>query len=233
MLVDTGAMDGPPPLDVLRAVASTSLYLVSGTYRRREDGDLQFDGHRPGPGWHAHGYFCRWLWMLGSGRFRRMRIWKRRWYCPQTGKTCHSRPFDDLGRVSVCGLTFVLLLSGWLCSPRGLAAHQALLPELEGAVSRRTLWRWLHRLLPNALTIQHDCRRAVIERCEPRPVERLFPRGLSPPEKQGTWRDPQATDIIWRGFAFIISSAEKLSVPASLLLAEARGRSVPQKPDWI
>ncbi len=228
---DTRGMD-ESAVEELREVVGASLYLVSGEYLRRGD-DLQYNGQRPGPGWHGHGSFSRWLRVLGPNGLSRLRLWKPRWLDPKAKVTCHSRPPDELGRVSVCSLTFVLLLYGYLQAAQGAARHHAVLDVLENAVTRRTILRWMPRACARAKEIQQAMRLAVIERSEPRPVERLFPRGLSPPDSLGqrNWRDPQAATILWRGLAILITGAVKLKVPAAILLAEARGRSAtPQSP---
>jgi hypothetical protein len=76
--------------DRLRPFVIGSLFTMGGGYRQRADGDLQYNGERPGEGWHAHGYFARRLWMLDLGRQQlvRKRIWKRRWLDPVVGQTC-------------------------------------------------------------------------------------------------------------------------------------------------
>jgi hypothetical protein len=52
----------------LRDVVASSLFVAGSVYTRRPDGDLCFNGERPGPRWHGHGYFPRRLWMLEEGR---------------------------------------------------------------------------------------------------------------------------------------------------------------------
>lgn len=220
--MDTGSVDGTPSLEQLREVASSSLFEVGQVYTRRSNGDLQFTGARPGPGWQGHGYFSRWMWCLRAGDLIHVRIWKHRWWHPQEG-TCHSRPPDEMGRLSVCALVYVLALFGWLSAPCGLQEHEPIWFDLKTTPSRRTLQRWLQRALPKALETQQAYRLAVIERCEPRPVESLFPRGLSPPEwPRRPWRDPPVVDRLWRAYAFILGATVTLHLPAALLLAEAR-----------
>ena len=228
-------MGGIPTFAELHAQSWLSLFLVGGGYRRRGS-DLQFDGDRPGPGWVGHGYFSRWLEVLGPRGVERLRLWKRRWLCKQSGQTRHSRPPDELGRLSVCSLTFVLVLFSSLVAQGGAAKHEAVAPGLEPAKSRRTRQRWLSRASGCALDSQQAIRLAIIERSEPRPMERLFPAGLSPPEQLGRrpWRDPQAVTILWRGLAMFFTAAVRLKVPAPILLAEAQRRSAtPEKPLWI
>ena len=220
-------MDGTTPsLEQLREIAHSSLFEVGQVYTRRSNGDLQFTGTRPGPGWQGHGYFSRWMWWLRSGELIRVRIWKHRWIHPAKG-TCHSRPPDEMGRLSVCALVYVLALFGWLSAPCGLQEHEPIWFGLKTTPSRRALQRWLQRALPKALETQQACRLAVIERCEPRPVESLVPRGLSPPEwPRRPWRDPPLVGSLWRAFALVLGAAVKLDLPAALLLAEARCKEV-------
>ncbi len=223
--MDTGSVDGTTPsLEKLREIASSSLFAVGQVYTRRSNGDLQFTGVRPGPGWEGHGYFSRGLWVLHAGRLKHVRIWKHRWLDRTGGTgTCHSRPPDEMGQLSVCALVYVLALFGWLSAPCGLQNHEPIWFDLKTTPSRRTLQRWLQRALPKALETQQAYRLAVIERCEPRPVESLFPRGLSPPEwPRRPWRDPPLVGRLWRAHALILGAAVTLRLPAALLLAEAR-----------
>jgi hypothetical protein len=210
----------------LREAVRGSLFAVSGLYRVRCDGDLQYDGARPGEGWDAHGYFSRLLWMLVDGRLIRRRLWKRRWLLREVGRTCHSRPPEDVPSLWSCALIVVLKLWALLDGTSGLHTSPEVLPALEGHVSPRTTSRWLGRMLPRALELHQAMRRAVIERCEPRPIERLFPAGLSPPRglQCRRWRDPSSVATLWRAFAIVLAGAIELSVPSALLLAEARGR---------
>ena len=219
-------MPGTLDAERIREATRGSLFAVSGLYRVRSDGDLQYGGVRPDGGWDAHGYFPRWLWMLLDGRPVRRRLWKRRWLLPEEGRTCHSRPPDDAPLLRSCTLIVVLKLWALLDGTSGLHTSPEVLPELEGHVSPRTASRWLRRVLPRALELQQAVRRAVIERCEPRPIERLFPAGLSPPRGLvcRRWRDPSAVSTLWRALAVLFVGAIELSVPTALLLAEARGR---------
>lgn len=214
-----------PPGAGLRPAELDSLYSVAGVYSRRVGGDLQYSGERPGPDWHVHGYFPKGLWMLREGRLVFRSVWKRRWQRIGTKTTCHSRPPDDLPFVQFCTLIVVLKLWSWLSSGVGLH-HKYQSPDPLPAGSKRTVQRWLRRSLPRSEDIQQAIRLAVIERSEPRPVERLFPRGLSPPAElvRRPWKDPDAVVTLWRALAFTIYGEELLHTPVAVLLAEARGR---------
>jgi len=212
----------------LLEVVTRSLFVAGCVYRRRRDGDLQFDGVRPGDRWIAHGYCSRRLWMLDGVRLVRRRLWKRRWLDPEMGETCHSRPPDDAAQVWSCTLIVALKLWAWLDAREGGASGAPeILDVLEEHAHVCTVARWLHRAAARALEIEQAIRHAVIERSEPRPVELLFPAGLSPPEEllRRRWRcDPSDIASLWRALAFLFGGAIRLSVPAACLLAEARGR---------
>ncbi len=223
-MVDTGRVDGTPPLEELREAVSNSLFLIGGGYRRRANGDLEFEGSRPGPDWWGHGYFSRRLRILRAGRGERVCLYKHRWWHPTEG-TCHSQPPDEMGRLSVCALVYVVALFGWLAAPGGVHTHEPILSDLKRTPSPRTLQRWLQRELRRPLQTQQAYRLAVIERCEPRPVESLFVGGLSPPQwLRRPWRDPPLVASLWRAYALTLGAAVKLSLPAAVLLAEAHGK---------
>ena len=206
-----------------------SLLRVSVLYRRRADGTWQYDGARPGPDWHAHGYFPRLLLVVVGGALARVVVWKRRWRHVETGRTCHSRPPDDPPRLMSSSLVVATLLWAWLAGGAGLQHAQDRLPHAAGSPewpSERTLLRWLHRCCSAALAIQQAVRLAILEKSEPRPVERLFPGGLPPPAEllRRRWQDPPLVDCLWRALALAWHGAPKLSTPVAILLAEARGR---------
>ena len=212
--------------DQLRDVVASSLFVAGSVYTRRPDGDLCFNGERPGPRWHGHGYFPRRLWMLEEGRLVRRRLWKRRWRDPTTGSTVHSRPPEDAAQVWSCTLIVLLKLWAWLDGSL-LAGHEVV-PELETHGSFRTVQRWGGRAAARADEVLHYTRLTVIERSEPRPVEHLFPSGLSPPDGllRRRWRRPREIQRLWQALAWLFAGAIALSTPASLLLAEARGRMI-------
>ena len=206
-------------------MVASSFCVVAGVYVRLPNGDLRFDGVRPGPDWHAHGYFSRRLWMLVQGRRVRRRLWKRRWRNPKTRVTCHSRPPDDAASVWSCTLVVVLKLWAWLDGD-GLLTSREVVDELEGHAAFRTVQRWLGRALDRVDELLHYLRHAVIERCEPRPVEHLFPSGHDPPAQllRRRWRRPVEVARLWQALAWLFGGAIALATPAALLLAEARGR---------
>lgn len=230
-LSHTGRVDGTTDIDRLRSLLGIGLGLVTGAYGRR-GGELVFMGERPGPGWVGHGYYVISPATLVACRVARVRLWKHRWRERATGRTCHSEPPDTIVRGRFSTLVLVLVLWGWLDGEAGLHRHRARLPELEGTASLRTLQRWLRRTAAVGLAIQQAVRRAIIERCEPRPAEHLLLAGRDPPVRilAPGWANPNGVEALWRGLALLFRGAVELEVPLSNLLAEARGR-YPLGPD--
>jgi len=158
---------------------------------------------------------------------KQVAVFKRRWRRKGTNTTCHSRPPDDPVLVRFCTLIVLLKIWAWLSGPRGIHHCEDTLSEREQCVcSPRTLQRWFSRATARAMDIQQAIRLALIERCEPRPLERLFPGGLSPPEglRRRRWKDYPSVVHLWRALALALQGAEALGVPMCTLLAEARGR---------
>jgi hypothetical protein len=215
-----------PPLSQIRSLISNSLFEVAEIYHRRSNGDLQFDGERPGSGWHVLGYFAVTVVMLVDGNTRKVRLWKRRFRLYGTNTTCHSRPPDFLPGYRFCSLVVTLKLWAWIDSELGLHNYPEFLPSLQDCGSRRSVQRWLRRLQPQALGIQQAVRLAAIERCEPRPLERLFPAGLSPPARvcRKRWQDTKSVSRLWRALSLLFGVCTKLTIPLAIMLAEARGR---------
>ncbi|MBI4933412.1 MAG: hypothetical protein HY828_06005 [Actinobacteria bacterium] len=163
--------------------------------------------------------------MIG-GHLTSVWLLKQRWLDASTGRTCHSRPPDDVPWLHFCTLVIALKLWSWLDGGRGVASAPSVVEDVDDRPCPRTVQRWLLRAQRYAMEIQQAIRLAVIERSEPRPVETLFPGGLSPPDHlvRRRWRDPPALDKLWRALALLMSGARGLCVPAAVLLAEARGR---------
>lgn len=207
----------------LRQVAASSLVALDAGYDRLPDGSFAWCGERPSGGWHVHGWTVARPWAVIDGRRQRITVRKRRWRRADRSATCHSQPPDAL-RVRSDPLLVVLELWCWLDALVGL--HRYVSPFDDGP-ARRTVQRWLRRAVPVAAATQHALRRAVIERSEPRPLEMLFPRGLSPPRSQQRrrWRDPSSVSTLWRGLAILLIGASKLRISCASLLAEARRRS--------
>ena len=212
--------------EMVRKAACNSLLLATGLCIRCSDGSLRYNGEQPGPGWHVHGYCDKTLWLLEDGEVIRVLLHKRRWLLYGTNKTCHSRPPGDSALVRSSSLIVFLVLWTWLDGGQGLHNRQDVFPDLERCASGRTAQRWLHRSRSMAIEIQQAIRLVLIERCEPRPVEILFPVGLPPPEGllRRRWDDVESTESLWRALAFALIGSVALSVPLSSLLAEARGR---------
>lgn len=196
-----------------------------GAYRMRGKGELQYDGRRPDGGWHAHGYFRCGLTVVLNGRLCRRYLWKRRWRRVADGRTVCSRPPDDLA-LRHCALVVLIELWSWLDGADGVLRAQSVLGAEDLRPSPRTVQRWLRNLLVAPMALQQPIREAIIERSEPRPVELIFPSGLSPPGglTRRCWADRPGVEQLWRAIAMLLGGAIALGVAAPVLLAEARGR---------
>ena len=218
------------PALIFRELVTTSLMLAPNLYVQRFDGSFELIGSRPNDGhWHGHGYFDRMLWILRGGKLERIKLWKHRWLLVGTNTTCHSRSPEELPSFNASLLVVFLVIFAWLDSGKGLSNKMRFEPIFgveEQCASRRTQQRWLQKLVPGSLNIQQAIRRAVIERCEPRPVETLFRGGLPPPEglERRPWKNPPSVAALWRAFVILFVGALVLDVPVLLLLTEARGR---------
>ena len=224
-----------PLLEAVRGIAGDGLHMLSSGYRRRPDGSLQYDGERPGARWHAHGYFAVGMWMLADGVVRRAVLYKRRWLDPDAKVTCHSRPPDDPGLVRFCTLIIVLRLWAYVSGAMGFLHRSEVHPDLLDCGSDRTVQRWMSRAQGQALETQQAIRLAIIEKSEPRPMERLFRGGLSPPNgfHCRQWQNPPAAETLWRALAMLLVTARKLGTDVSILLAEARRRCSGQKDSFV
>lgn len=123
-------------------------------------------------------------------------------------------------------LTVLAKLWSWLSSDRGVQRYEELDPALGAFGCPRSAQRWHARLVRHGVMLEQALRTAVIERFEPQPVEKLFPRGLSPPGavRCRRWRDPAATYSLATGLAFLFDGARALATTAPVLLAEAHRR---------
>lgn len=212
-------------LALLQAVAANGCAALGLWGTLAGDGRLIYVAARPGPDWHAHGSFAARAADLRRGRLRSVVVVKPRWRHRESGATCHSRPPDDLG-LRYSGLVVALELWAWLDAGLGLHRYISIFPDLEERPSRRTVQRWIARFRPSALDLQQHLREALIDLCEPRPVEQIFPGGLSPPASlvRRAWRDPEWTGLLHRALAMLLGGAIALDAPVSSLLAEARRR---------
>ncbi len=196
-------------------------------YTFRSDGGLQFDGERPGPQWHAHGWMWKWQCRLRKGHVAWVVVYKRRWRLKGTNRTCHSRPLDDGICSSFVSIIVALRIIGVIDSPVGFHGRDEVLEALtEGAGSDRTVQRWVARAQGEAMSIQQAIRLVIIEEVEPRPVESLFRGGLSPPIAVASrrWHSPRSIFVLWNAYAMLLLASSKLAKPATYLLAEARRR---------
>jgi hypothetical protein len=220
--------------DAQRRWCRNSLFVAAGLYQRRADGEWQYDGSRPGAGWHGHGYCSKQLTVLYSGRPTQIRLHKHRWRLDGTNRTRHSRPPDDPLLVRFCTLLIVLRLWSCVSAVRGFHHRREVHPDLLDCGSDRTVQRWLSRALRRAAQTQQAICLAVMDKSEPRPMEKLFRGGLSPPVGLH-WhqrQDPPAVQTLWRALAMLFVAATELGADVSILLAEARRRFSGAKDSW-
>lgn len=208
--------------DLLRAVAGSGLAALrlSG-FTVDDDGVWHYPGVRPGPKWHGNGSFVAAHGDLDRSRLVVLRVAKPRWRDPATNASVHTPPPGDLG-ARYSGIIVALQLFAWLDAAVGLHRFEALFPSLDDRPSRRTVQRWLARLLPRALILQHHARLVVFRFVDkPRPLDVLFPGGIPPPARPRPWRDPVPVAQLFRGLAMVLGAAMAVSRPAALLVTEA------------
>jgi hypothetical protein len=214
---------------------SNSLFLCAGIYEQRPNGEWRYKGERPAPGWHGHGYFSRKLTVLQNGHPIQITVNKHRWRLDGTNTTCHSRAEDDLPLIRYCTLIIVLRLWAWSDATVGFHHRREVHDDLLYAGSDRTVQRWMQRAQIFSLDTQQAIRLCVLERSEPRPMERLFEGGLSPPKGYMIVRsqNPSAAEALWRAFAMLICTTREYGVNASILLAEAKRRCSRPKDSFL
>lgn len=204
-----------------------SLFALGGVYRPHKGGSYIYVGERPDADCYGHGYFPRWLVVLVSGQPFRICVYKHRWIYKTTGETTHSRPPDDPRLVRFCTLIVMLRVWASLSSNLGFYNRKEAFEGLEtGCGGERTVQRWVSRAISNGMEIQQAIRLVLIEESEPRPVERLFNGGLSPPDAvmRRRWKSPSNLSRLYLGYAMLLVASRKLAKHASRLLAGARRR---------
>ena len=90
-----GTDESVAPSEGIEEFVRDSLFALSGVYVSRPDGSLQYDGVRPGGGWHGHGWLTKTIAVLVDGTPSTVVLHKHRWRQVGTTTTCHSRPPDD------------------------------------------------------------------------------------------------------------------------------------------
>jgi hypothetical protein len=211
--------------ELLRAVADSGLAALRlAGFTVDDDGVWHYPGVRPDPEWHGNGSFGAKHLDLDRARVVVLRVAKPRWRDPATDASVHTPPPGDLG-AHYSGLIVALQLFAWLDSAVGLHRFEALFASLDDRPSRRTVQRWLARLLPRALILQHHARVTVFRVVgKPRPLDALFPGGIPPPARPRPWREPGAVCQLFRGLAMVLGAAMAVSRPAALLVTEAWGK---------
>jgi len=185
-------------------------------------------GARPGPGWWAHGYARRRLWVLHDGRVTVAEIFQQRWLDRASGRTrqdCPARavPWSRYGLVVVFAAVWA-----WLSSDDGL--YGVRWPWAGRQPARRTVQRWLARLLAEAAAWQAVLRAELMDRLAPRVLDEVFPGGLDPP--RGVARLQRQTadqgEVFTRAVAMLRRAAPLLKLTQATLLCAAHRRKQAQ-----
>lgn len=191
------------------------------------DGELRWPGKRPEGHWHGHGWVPTTKTFLVDRRLVARRVLRHRWRRVGSNDTVVSPCPDEVGRLAFAATVVVLKVWAWLAGERGVEHVDEVDDALIGRPEPRTVQRWLARMRPRALRLQHALRDTVLEEgSEPWPAEKLFPGGLPPPEglRRRRWRDPESTYQVFRGLLWLLGGAVRLDRVIPRLLARARGR---------
>jgi len=201
--------------------------VVSSSELRLEARGWVYRGPRPGEGWVGHGTTPKTLRVLHGGVLQELVVHKQRWLHPD-GHTVHDRPPRDV-HWSRYGLLVVFrAVWTWLNTDRGL--HHVVWPWGEERPSRRSVQRWLARLLPDGLRWQQAIRQVVVDHLAPRPLEEEYPTGLPPPGGLARWSKETAHRVgeLARGLTLLMT-APLSNIPRSTLLVEARRRFLAER----
>lgn len=212
--------------------ARNSLFVLCDIYTPLGGGRYLYSGKRPGSDWYGHGYFSKNLTVLQNGKPEQIELYKHRWKHRDTKATVHSRPPDDPGYVRCCSLIVVLRIWAFISTRKGFHNREEVFPSLwTGCGSDRTVQRWTKRALENSIDIQQAIRHCLIDESEPRPVERLYLGGLSPPDSVSNrrWKSSQNLTELYRAYAMLFVAAREHAEHASNLLAGAQRRMPKQK----
>lgn len=174
---------------------------------------------------HAHGRYKRWLKTFKRWLLTPVKVWKHRWLCLCCGRTMSTGPPDVLPYLPLCTLVIVILLWSYLDGERGI--RNCIPPELGNDTTARSLARYLKRAKTVCLKTQQAIREVWMEIKEPRPWEKCFFSGLSPPQSliKRHRRDPSQVGILWRALAMLLRGSKTLSANPCLLMARAREKS--------
>ena len=213
--------------------ARDSLFALCGVYAPLGKGRFLYYGERPFGHWYGHGYFPKTLTVLRDGGPEKIALYKHRWKDRESGATVHSSPPDDPSYVRSCSLIVVLRIWTFISSKHGIHKREEVFPSLWSCSgsSSRTVQRWTQRAFANSMEIQQAIRHCLIDKSEPRPVERLFDGGLSPPDgvSNRRWKSSQKLSELYRAYAMLFVAARALSKHASYLLAGAQRRMPKQQ----
>ena len=196
--------------------------LILATSLRLEGGRWVYRGPRPDPACHAHGVTSKQLPVLMSDRVVELEVFKQRWLWPD-GHTTHDRPPQDVSWSRYGLLVVFSAVWAWLSSERGL--HHVAWPWGGERPSRRSVQRWLSRLLEDGLAWQQAIRSSVVDGLVPRLMEEQYPAGIPPPGGLGRFKENgPRVDQLCKGLALLHSRSMPIPSYPSALLPEARRR---------
>lgn len=89
-------------------------------YARGPEGQLRFEGPRPGPGWHRHDWRPGRLAFASDRGAGDVLVERRRWRRHGTSETRQDRAPDEVGGLHFVRMVVLLPVAGWLLSGDGL-----------------------------------------------------------------------------------------------------------------
>lgn len=169
-----------------------------------------------------HGTTPKTLQVLHGVELVPMVVHKQRWR-HRDGHTVHDRPPRDVSWSRYGLLAVFTAVWTWLDAACGL--HHVAWPWGEERPSRRSVQRWLARLLPDALRWQQALREVVVDHLVPRPLEEKYPTGLPPPGGVARWKGGSADAVRQLGRGLILQITSPVpTLSRSTLLVQARQR---------
>ncbi len=168
---------------------------------------------------YAHGRFKRVLNTLKRLTITKIKVWKNRWLCLDCNRTMSTGPPDVLPYIPNCTLIIIALLWGYLNGNVGI--ENCISPEFEGAASPRTVTRYLNRAKAISKETNQVIKEVLIKKKGPKPWDKIFAKGLSPPEKFTKCKHEAESAInLWHTLAMMLSNSDYLFETPCFLMAE-------------
>ena len=169
---------------------------------------------------YAHGRFKRGLFTFKNHTITKIKIWKNRWLCLCCNRTMSNGPPDILPHMPYCTSVIVVILWSYLNGNKGI--HDSIPPQLDYAPSPRTLARYLKRAKVVCKETYQAIKEVLLEMRRPRPWDKAFAQGLSPPERLNKWhRKPEASTNLWRALAMLLTNSDAFLDTPCFLMARA------------